>query len=334
MASYSMKLFGMVLALIPIMLISTDIFRRRGMKAYRRVRESLSNITASLAESISGVRVAQAFCRERINCSRFRDIVLAHKKNVVSAAIVWNLYYPIIMILHALSVVVAIIYGGGLISTGELTIGKMSAFIMYSGMFFGPIMELSDLYNGMLSGASAAERIFLLLDTEPSVKNRPNACDVNFIEGKIDFRNINFKYKQEGSLILENVSFTINPGETVAIVGETGAGKTSIAGVHARFYEAESGSVLIDNKPIEDFKLESLHSHMGVVLQENFLFSGTVLENLRFGRPDATDNEIFDTAMQLGTYEIFSELSHGYNTVIKEQGKGRINPISRLLLST
>ncbi|MBL8024816.1 MAG: ABC transporter ATP-binding protein [Fibrobacteres bacterium] len=322
MAKYSLKLFGMTLLLIPIMAIATNIFRKKGMQAHRRVRESLSNITANLAENISGVRVAQAFCREKINCSRFRDIVNTHRNNVVHSSVVWNLYFPIIMILHGLSVTITIIYGGHLIGEGELTIGKMSAFIMYSGMFFGPILELSDLYNGMLSGASAAERIFLLLDTEPSVQNRADARDADHLSGRVNFTNVNFKYKDDGPSILENINFSIRPGETVALVGETGAGKTSIAGLLARFYEATSGTVAIDDRPIDELKMESLHAHMGIVLQENFLFSGSVLENLRFGRPEATNEEIYETAMQLGTHEIFSALSDGYNTIIKEQGKG------------
>jgi ATP-binding cassette subfamily B protein len=203
-----------------------------------------------------------------------------------------------------------------------MTIGKLSAFVMYVGMFFGPILELSDLYNGMLSGASAAERIFLLLDTQPAVRNAPDARALEKIEGKVGFDNVHFRYKAEGPWVLEDVSFAIRPGETVALVGETGAGKTSIAALVARFYEAQSGHVAIDDKRVEHITLESLHSRMGIVLQENFLFSGTVMENLRFGRPLATDQEIMDIAGQLGTHEIFMNLANGYKTQVREQGRG------------
>jgi ABC-type multidrug transport system fused ATPase/permease subunit len=189
-------------------------------------------------------------------------------------------------------------------------------------MFFGPILELSDLYNGMLSGASAAERIFLLLDTEPSVKNARDARHLDRISGKVGFHNVHFRYGAEGPWVLEDVSFAVHPGETVALVGETGAGKTSIAALVARFYEAQSGHVAIDDHHVGRITLESLHARMGIVLQENFLFSGTVMENLRFGRPLATDEEIMEIARRLGTHDIFMNLSHGYQTQVREQGRG------------
>lgn len=322
MAWYDLKLFGAILALIPVVAVAAEVFRRKGMAAYRKVRESLAVVTAALAENISGVRVVQAFCREDHNRDRFREIVLNHKRNVEQANVVWNTFYPLIMAMHVLSAVIAVVYGGYLIGAGEMTVGKMSAFVMYTGMFFGPILELSDLYNGMLSGASAAERIFLLLDTEPAIKNARDARALTEVEGRVGFHNVHFRYKTEGPWVLEDVSFSIRPGETVALVGETGAGKTSIAGLVARFYEAQSGSVSIDGHPVDRITLESLHARMGIVLQENFLFSGTVMENLRFGRPEASDQEIMDVAGRLGTHEIFMKLSDGYRTKVKEQGKG------------
>jgi ABC-type multidrug transport system fused ATPase/permease subunit len=322
MARYNLKLFGAILLLIPIMAVASEIFRKKGMAAYRKVRESLAVVTAALAENISGVRVVQAFCREPRNLSVFWEIVRSHKRNVESANTVWNTFYPIIMMLNAAAAVIAIIYGGYLINSGEMTVGKVSAFVLYVGMFFGPILELSDLYNGMLSGASAAERIFLLLDTEPSVKNTPHARSLTDITGNVGFENVHFRYGAEGPWILQDVSFSIKPGETVALVGATGAGKTSIASLVARFYEAQTGCVAIDGNRVEDITLECLHARLGIVLQDNFLFSGTVMENLRFGRPGATDEELIDVAKQLGTHEIFKNLADGYRTKVKEQGRG------------
>jgi ABC-type multidrug transport system fused ATPase/permease subunit len=322
MAWYDLKLFGAILALIPVVALAAEVFRRKGMAAYRKVRESLAVVTAALAENISGVRVVQAFCREDHNRDRFREIVTNHKRNVERANVVWNTFYPLIMAMHVLSAVIAVVYGGYLIGAGEMTVGKMSAFVMYTGMFFGPILELSDLYNGMLSGASAAERIFLLLDTEPAIKNARDARVLSGMDGRVGFHNVHFRYKPEGPWVLEDVSFSIRPGETVALVGETGAGKTSIAGLVARFYEAQAGSVAIDGLPVDRITLESLHARMGIVLQENFLFSGTVMENLRFGRPGATDDEIMAVAAQLGTHDVFMKLSDGYRTKVREQGKG------------
>jgi ABC-type multidrug transport system fused ATPase/permease subunit len=322
MAAYNWKLFLSVLAIIPIMGVASEIFRRRGMAAYRKIRESLARITAYFAENISGIRVVHAFCRESFNLGKFTDINTDHKENTIRASIVWNLYFPIISTLFAISVVVVIVYGGKLILDGEFTIGKLSAYVFYLGMFFGPIMELSDLYNGMLSGASGAERIFLLLDTKPQIENRDNAIDLSKCEGHVLFSNVYFNYGNDGPWILKDISFSIEPGQSIALVGFTGSGKTSIANLVSRFYEAQKGSVKIDGHRTDEITLESLHSHIGIVLQDNYLFSGTVMDNLRFGRPDASGEEIIDTAKVFGTHGIIMGLADGYMTRIQEGGGG------------
>jgi ABC-type multidrug transport system fused ATPase/permease subunit len=322
MCVYSWRLFIAVILVIPFMALASEIFRRSGIKAYRSVQESLTRVTAYLAENISGVRVVQAFCREALNLDRFRNLTITHKNNVVHASVVWNLYLPVITVLYAVSVVIIIVYGGWMVVHHQFTIGKLSAFIFYSGMFFGPILELSDLYNAMLSGASAAERIFLLLDTRPQITNRKGATALEKCVGEVRFENVYFKYSGNTPWILKNISLTIPAGHSIALVGATGAGKSSIANLITRFYEPQEGTVFIDDKDISLLTMESLYSFMGIVLQENFLFSGTVMENLRYVRPEATDEEIIGTARSLGSHKILEKLSAGYKTEIKERGVG------------
>lgn len=322
MANYSGRLFLAVLGVIPPMLIASEIFRRKGMAAYRSMRESLTRITAYLAENISGVRVVQAFRRESHNAGRFRELNRAHWRNAVRAAVVWNSYFPVIRFLHAVSIVIVIAYGGWLIANGDFTVGKLSAYVFYSWMFFGPILEMSDLYNAMLSGASAAERIFLLLDTQPRVHDRENAAVLRRCNGDIAFSRVYFRYGDDGEWILRDINLHAAAGTSIALVGATGAGKSSIVNLLARFYEPQRGEVRIDGRPHTELTLESLHAHMGIVPQDNYLFSGTVMDNLRYGRPEATDQEIIDVATSLGAHEMIEKFAEGYRTTIKERGGG------------
>jgi ATP-binding cassette subfamily B protein len=218
--------------------------------------------------------------------------------------------------------VIVIAYGGWLIANGEFTVGKLSAYVFYSWMFFGPILEMSDLYNAMLSGASAAERIFLLLDTRPRVRDRRNATALRACNGDITFSRVYFRYGNEGEWILRDINLHASPGTSIALVGATGAGKSSIVNLLARFYEPQRGEVRIDGRPHTELTLESLHAHMGIVPQDNYLFSGTVMDNLRYGRPEATDREIIDVAKSLGAHELIEKFAEGYQTTIKERGGG------------
>ncbi len=324
MAFYSWKLCLVILALVPPLLLASEIFRRRGIVAYRRCRESLAVLTANVAESISGIKVTQAFARETQNLSFYSTLAQRHAARVCEAAIVWNLYSPFVRTLYIVGTSIIIFYGGHLVSIGEIEVGVLAAFVLYLGMFFGPIFELSALFNEILHGCSAAERIFQLLDTQPQVKDLPQAQPLPRLEGRVQFEDVSFRYQKEGSQdrpwILRNVSFTVEPGEMVAFVGQTGSGKSTIINLISRFYEPDQGRVLVDGLDLARHSLASLHEQMGIVLQENFLFSGTIFENLRYARPAATRQEVESLARLLRADDVIARLPRGYDTLVGERG--------------
>lgn len=320
MLYYSVELAAMVGAILPALVVASEIFRRRGFKAYRKIRESLTILTANLAETISGVRVIQAFARERHNSLHFGSLARRHADNVVKAAIIWNVYSPFVRILNVLAAAAILLYGGWLVLHGQTEVGVLAAFVLYLGMFFGPIFEFSALFNEVLHGTSAAERIYQLLDVQPEVKDLPGAPDLPRLRGEVRFEGVSFRYDRNGPWVLRNIDFTIEPGEMVAFVGPTGAGKSSILNLLTRFYEPEEGRILFDGHDIARHSLRSLHSQLGVVLQENFLFTGTVMENLRYGRPDAADEEVIEQARAIGAHQAILRLADGYGTSVGERG--------------
>jgi len=324
MAFYSWKLCLVIVALVPPLLIASEIFRRKGIVAYRRCRESLAVLTANVAESISGIKVTKAFAREAKNLLFYSTLAERHATRVREAAIVWNLYSPFVRTLYVVATSVIILYGGRLVAAGEIEVGVLAAFVLYLGMFFGPIFEFSALFNEILHGSSAAERVFQLLETEPQVRDRPNARDLPELEGRVEFEGVSFRYKKDGGddapWILRDVSFTVQPGEMIAFVGPTGAGKSTIINLISRFYEPDRGRVLVDGLDLAEHTLVSLHAQMGIVLQENFLFSGTILENLRYARPSATREEVEALSRLLGADEVIARLPRGYDTLVGERG--------------
>jgi ABC-type multidrug transport system fused ATPase/permease subunit len=315
------KLAIMVAAVLPALVIASEVFRRRGIVAYRKVRESLTVLTSNLAETISGVRVIQAFSRERHNSLHFSGLARRHADNVVKVAVIWNVYSPFVRLLNVAAASAILLYGGWLVLHGETEVGVLAAFVLYLGMFFGPIFEFSALFNEVLHATSSAERIFQLLDEEPEVRDLPGAPDLPRLRGQVRFEDVSFRYDQkDGPWILKDIDFTVEPGEMVAFVGSTGAGKSSIISLLARFYEPVTGRILIDGRDIAKHSLQSLHAQMGVVLQENFLFTGTVMENLRYGRPEVSDEEVIAMARSIGAHQAIQRLSDGYQTSVGERG--------------
>jgi len=216
-------------------------------------------------------------------------------------------------------------YGGSRVLRGELEIGELTAYLFYIAMFFGPIDMLSEVYNDFLSASTAAERVFRLLDTKPQVRDRGDAKALPRIDGRVSFEHVHFRYdttSDDNGWVLEDISFEVEPGQMVALVGPTGAGKTSIAGLLARFYQPQQGVIRVDGEDIASVTLRSLHSQMGIVPQDNFLFTGTVMENLRYGRTDAADEDVMEAAAALGSHETIERLSKGYETEVKERGAG------------
>jgi ATP-binding cassette subfamily B protein len=236
--------------------------------------------------------------------------------------------------MSGLGIAIILGYGGTLVIQREITVGELAAFVLYLGMFFGPIQTMGDLYNAVLSTAASAERIFQLLDTEPQVKNRPDARALPPIRGHIIFDHLWFRYDTTpvDTWVLKDIDFEAKPGETVALVGHTGSGKTSVISLIARFYEPQQGHILMDGIDLQSATIESLHEQIGIVTQENFLFTGTVMENLKFGRPAAADEEVIDAATTLGTHDIIMRFAEGYQTKVGERG-GNFSAGERQLLT-
>lgn len=334
MVQYDWRLCLAVSVVIPPLAIATHLFQKHAMVAYRKIREQASRITAALAENIHGVRVVQAFGREELNLTKFEEINEVYADRALVASRIVHTYLPFVGLVSGVATTIILGYGSTLVINGSITVGELAAFILYLSMFFGPIQTMGDLYNSMLSTAASAERIFQLLDTKPKVVDRPAARPLPSIIGTVAFERVFFRYDTtpENHWILDDISFRAEPGQTIALVGETGSGKTSIVSLIARFYEPQEGRILIDGQDILTSTVESLRNQIGIVTQENFLFTGTVMENLKFGRATASDEQIIAAAKTLGTHEIILRLENGYETKISERG-GNLSAGERQLLS-
>jgi len=322
MLQYDWRLCLAVSVVLPPLWIATQLFHKFGMRAYRRVREQASRLTASLAENIAGVRVVQAFSRQEENLANFEKLQIVYFDRFLVSARVFHTYMPFLGMMSGIGSAIILGYGGYLVVQNQITVGQLAAFVLYLGMFFGPIQTMGDLYNAVLSSAASAERIFHLLDTVPQVKNRPGAQPLPPIRGHVEFEHVFFRY--DGTppdvWVLRDIDFEARPGETVALVGHTGSGKTSIISLITRFYEPQKGRILVDGIDLLSATIESLHQQIGIVTQENFLFTGTVMENLKFGRPNASDEEVISAAKTLGTHDIILRLPNGYQTKMNERG--------------
>jgi ABC-type multidrug transport system fused ATPase/permease subunit len=322
MVQYDWRLCAAVSVVLPPLLVASLLFHRHGMRAYRKMREQSSRVTTAMAENIAGVRVAQAFTREAENLARFEAVQGVYSQRVLAAARIVHTYLPFVFLMSGLATAIILGYGGALAMRREITVGEVAAFILYLGMFFGPIQTMGDLYNSVLSTAASAERIFQLLDTAPQIINRAGARALPVISGRVAFEQVSFRYDSTPAeqWILRDIDFVAEAGETVALVGATGSGKTSIISLLARFYEPQAGRILVDGIDLKTTTIESLHEQIGIVTQENFLFTGTVMDNLRFGRPDAADEEVKEAARTLGTHEIIERFKEGYQTKVSERG--------------
>jgi ATP-binding cassette subfamily B protein len=311
-----------VLGALPVLWVVTRVFERHGFPAFRRVRETHSAISAHVAERITGVRVVKAFAagdREVAALGRWQG---AHRAAVLRAVRVTGAYVPSLLLGINAVLVVAILLGGQRVLAGTMTVGMLTESIWLLGMSLGPIEGLGGLYNEALVAGAAAERIFLLLDTEPEVRDRPDATDPGRLAGDVEFDRVSFSYDPAGGAgrQLADVSFRARPGERVALVGHTGAGKTSVLNLLARFYEPQEGTIRFDGRDGRTMTAEGLHRQMGIVLQENYLFSGTVLENLRFVRPDVGEDEARRAFEALGCAEVLAGLTKGLATEVGERG--------------
>jgi ABC-type multidrug transport system fused ATPase/permease subunit len=307
------------LAVIPLMSIATVVFRTRSTRAYRAVRERLGLVTATLAEDIAGMRVVQAFTRENANIENFREINGRYRESNHQTVVLNGLYFPFVDLLSSIALAVVVGYGGHLYFGGQVTIGTLFAFMLYVQNFFDPVQQLSQLYNTFLSATAALDKITDLLDEEPQVRDRSGARGLAQIAGHVRFEHVRFGYGT-GEDVLHDLDLDVPAGTTVALVGHTGAGKSTIAKLLARFYEPRDGRILIDDLDVNDVTQSSLRRQLGVVPQEGFLFAGTVAENIAFGKPDASAEEIVRAAQTVGANDFILRLEDGYETQLGERG--------------
>jgi ATP-binding cassette subfamily B protein len=325
---YDRVLFLMILVLAPILWTMNWYFRRRLSKALRATQESFSRVTSTLAESVSGIRVTQSFVRQRFNARLFLNLVVEHSDNSMVAARQSGALPPLLEFNNQLFMAGLLLLGGyRILAPGvspEVAGVRAEALVGYylmSSTFFGPLASIGTIYNQALAAMAGAERVFHLLDTEPEFCDPPNAIVLPPIRGQVEFRDLSFGYDPK-HLVLHNINFTAMPGQTVALVGHTGSGKSSLIHLISKFYLPTSGQLLIDGHDICDIDSTSLHRQMGTVSQVNFLFTGTVMENIRVGRPDATDEEVIEAARRLDVIDLIEAMPEGFHTSVGERGEG------------
>ena len=354
MLDMNVRLALLTFSVLPLMVVITILFRRASRAAYRKVRAAVSWVNSVLAENVNGVRVVQAFSRQKRNYEQFRDYVNRYYlERAVYAVKIASVFSPSVDMLGAIATGLVVWLGGTAVLGETITAGVLVAFILYIDRFFDPIRDLSRRYDTLQSTMIGWERIMGLLDTPVEVRDAPDAGELPVIQGEVTFDNVSFHYsddpassgaqrsrdahgrrpstsdgtksapssaQDEGQLILDNINLHIQPGETVALVGETGAGKTTLVKLLSRFHDPTQGRILVDGHDLRAVTQASLRRQMGVVLQDPFLFNGTVTENIRFGRLEATDEEVEAAAKAVGAHEFISHLRKGYDTSVEEGG--------------
>ncbi|MEH7625270.1 ABC transporter ATP-binding protein [Bacillus subtilis] len=308
-----------IMVTLPIMFFISTSLRKKIRRSWQTVRLKQSKLNSHLNESIQGIRVTQAFTQEEENMAYFDGVNQENYESWREATRKNAMFRPLVEMTNAIGTAVLIWYGATLIMNETITIGVFVSFAFYLGMFWEPISRLGQVYNQLLMGMASSERIFEFLDEQPNVKEKPNAIHNEKINGEISFEEVEFSYDEKRKALYA-VSFSIPAGSTLALVGHTGSGKTTIANLISRFYDATGGTIKIDGIPIKDLSLASLRSQISIVLQDTFIFSGTIMENIRFGRPNASDEEVMKASQAVGADEFISDLAEGYATEVEERG--------------
>ncbi len=327
----NVKLALIILVCIPLLGFVTWFLSRKVLVLQRAVRSANSEMTAKLSDGIFGARTSKVLRREKLNCEEFGAVTLKMKQKSIASSVLASAYTPAPMALSSIAMGLVLVVGGGMVSRGEITIGMVSLFFSYANMIFDPITQVIDIFSNLVRAHAAGERVMGLLATEPSVVDtaasvekygdirNPKLENWEDIDGDIEFRNVSFYYK-EGEYILRNFNLKVPRGTTVALVGRTGAGKTTIVNLACRFYEPQEGQILIDGVDYRERTQGWLHSHLGYVLQTPFLFSGTVRENIAYGKMDASDDEIVTAAKLVRAHDFIEKLADGYDTQVGEGG--------------
>ncbi len=316
-------LFLVVLGMAPIMWATNRYFHRRLMVAWREVQEAWSRVTSTIAESVSGIRVTQGFVRQEVNASVFRRLIEEQSEYNVGAARSSAVFLPLLELNSQFFIAILLLLGGyrALRPDIHTPVGTLIQFFFLANLFFSPIQILGNLYSQALTAMAGAERVFHFLDTKPEWTDPPEAIALPPIRGRVEFRGVTFGYRTDAP-VLHEINFTAESGQTVALVGHTGGGKSSIINLIAKFYLPTTGDVLIDGHDTRTIQTDSLHRHMGIVPQQNFLFTGTVLDNIRMGKPEATVEEAVEVARKLDCLDLIGALPRGLETEVGERGVG------------
>ncbi len=319
MLTLDWRLTLVILSVVPLMLIASVITARMLRVRYRRVQESIANINTAIEENVSGVRVSRAFAREEADARRFQTENRANLQANLNTTMVESIATPVIEGLSTLSVAALLAYGGWQITIGEMQPGTLIAFLAYVQIFHQPMTELVRVNYVIQSGLAAADRIFQFMDVPRNIVNRTSAVDLVRPRGRVEFRNVDFSYDGV-TPVLQDVSVTAEPGQTVALVGATGSGKTTMVNLIARFYDPTAGRILVDGNDLRDVRMESLRSRLAYVPQETFLFSGTIAENIRYGDPEAGDEQVAAAAALARADDFIEQLDDGYETIVGDGG--------------
>lgn len=318
-------------SVLPVLFFLSTNLRRRIVERWRVVRRKSSNINANVAESVSGAKVIIAFDRQDTNCARFHDLNEDYKTTWMRAIRVNATFSPLVDLTGTVGTALVLWYGAYLILGHAVSVGLIVAFISYLGNFWGPISNLGMFYNTLLVAMASAERVFEYLDQVPEVQDAPDALDLPRVDGAVRFEHVYFGY-QPSQPVLHDIDFSVRPGESIALVGPTGAGKSSILSLLFRFYDPVSGRILLDGVDIRRVRLASLRRHMAIVLQDTFIFAGTIRDNIRYARPEATDAEVERAARLSRAHDFISHLPDGYDTEVRERGS-RLSVGQRQLLA-
>lgn len=335
----SPRLALLTFLVIPLMVLATWIFSQQAKKAFRETRSKVAAVVGDLAEDISGMRVIQAFAQEEASRERFDKVNVENRDAYINAMSLSFIFLPTIEFLGMTATGVVLWFGGHFVIDEKITLGVLVAFLSYVTRFFNPIQELSRLYTTLQSAMAGGEQVFKLMDTEVEVKDDQQAIELENVQGRIDFEHVSFRYSQDSPLVLEDINLSIPAGQMVAVVGLTGAGKTTIANLVARFYDVNEGAVLLDGIDIRKIKQHSLRQAVRIVTQDPFLFSRSIEENIRYGKPDAAFQEIVNAARLANADTFINHLPEGYETKILEGavnlsvGQRQLISIARAILA-
>jgi ATP-binding cassette subfamily B protein len=318
-------------SVIPLMALFLYFWGRRVRKVYRETRKTIASVSAKMEESVSGMKEIQSFSKEGATRQEFRQINESNMQANVQAGQVMSAFWPAVSVFTAIGNFLVLWFGGNAVMDGTLSVGLLFGFMSYIGRFFMPIQDLSGFWNSVQSALAAAERVFDIMDTPRGISDKPGAEEMPRIDGRITYEDLSFRYEDD-TPVLKDINLVIEPNTTVALVGPTGVGKTTMINLLYRFYDTKKGSVKVDGHDVRDIQLASLRGQMAVVLQDNFLFSGSIMENIRYGNLGASDEEIIEVAKTVGAHDFIMKLPEGYETDVRERG-GRLSVGQRQLIS-